>query len=359
MRTEELARTYQSKSDDELIVLARAEGLTAEAQLVLRNELARRGIRAELELSNEEVADPGLSDKAKASATRAAHSVTEFTAAVTRMYRDNFSLFLKLTVPAMAIAYLAITTSVQANLQIAKDLFGHRPTASFNVALLEVGLINHIARFISGLASCVSFGAMCVAVDRILSGTPISAMDCVAQIKTRVGRFFGLSLLLMGLVYLAAFAGSFVIVAFLLKVKLGGYIQPITIMLVSLGFLLISRFGLAMPAVVLDNYKVSSAMFRSDELTEGKWLTLLVLLIKSVLGGYVAGMMPFWVATLIWRYVQLPSWLLTFASYLGVTLVEPFMFIGFALLYIRMTAMDGEQTSSLKQTAISAASFAR
>ncbi|HVZ18709.1 MAG TPA: hypothetical protein VG897_16450 [Terriglobales bacterium] len=55
-------------------------------------------------------------------------------------------------------------------------------------------------------------------------------------------------------------------------------------------------------------------------------------------------MLPFWIATLIWKYVQLPGWFLTFASYFGVTLVEPVMFIGFALLYIRMSS----QTSGEK-----------
>ncbi len=84
-------------------------------------------------------------------------------------------------------------------------------------------------------------------------------------------------------------------------------------------------------------------MFRSDKLTQGKWLTLAALLAKSLIGGYVAAMCPFWLASLIHATVPLPywfPWILTIASMIAVTLVEPTMFIGFALLYLRMSALD-------------------
>jgi hypothetical protein len=68
--------------------------------------------------------------------------------------------------------------------------------------------------------------------------------------------------------------------------------------------LVFSRFGLAVPALVLDDRSVSQAMFRSDELTEGKWLILAILLVKSLIGGYVAGMIPFWLPRWAWPYIQ-------------------------------------------------------
>jgi len=89
----------------------------------------------------------------------------------------------------------------------------------------------------------------------------------------------------------------------------------------------------------LDNCRIGQAMFRSDELTEGKWLTLAILLAKSLIGGYIAGMIPFWLAGWIWAYVRVPWQFLTVASIAAVTAVEPFMFIGFALLYVRTAAL--------------------
>jgi hypothetical protein len=118
-------------------------------------------------------------------------------------------------------------------------------------------------------------------------------------------------------------------------------IELVTLVAMGLALIIFSRFGLAIPAVVLDNYGVLKAMFRSDELTEGKWLTLAVLLVKSVVGGYVAGMCPFWVAARIPSRIPAPwfPWLLESASVAAVIVVEPTVFIGFALLYLRMSTL--------------------
>jgi hypothetical protein len=46
-----------------------------------------------------------------------------------------------------------------------------------------------------------------------------------------------------------------------------------------------SRFGLAIPALILDDYRVGQSMFRSDELTERKWLILAALVGKCTSGA--------------------------------------------------------------------------
>jgi hypothetical protein len=61
--------------------------------------------------------------------------------------------------------------------------------------------------------------------------------------------------------------------------------QSVSFLRGGLTLLVLSRFGLALPALLLDNCRVGQAMFRSDELTEGKCLTLVVLLAKSLIGG--------------------------------------------------------------------------
>jgi hypothetical protein len=124
-------------------------------------------------------------------------------------------------------------------------------------------------------------------------------------------------------------------------------IRVVSFLFAGLALLVLSRFGLALPAVILDNCRVGQAMFRSDELTEGKWLILAILLAKSLVGGYVAGMFPFWLAGWIWAYVRLPLRYLTVASIAAVTVVEPFMFIGFALLYIKMTTVSSASKGEL------------
>jgi len=64
----------------------------------------------------------------------------------------------------------------------------------------------------------------------------------------------------------------------------------------GLGLLVFSRFALAIPALVLDDLGVGESIFISDKLTHGKWLYSSILLTKSVVGGDVAAMLPFWLA---------------------------------------------------------------
>ena len=104
----------------------------------------------------------------------------------------------------------------------------------------------------------------------------------------------------------------------------------------GLALVVLFRFELAVPAVVLGDYKVGTAMFRSDELTAGKWLHLVALAAKSLLGGYIAAMIPFWLAGWVPGSAALPwwfRWTLTTLSMAGVAIVAPTLFIGFAVLY--------------------------
>jgi hypothetical protein len=73
-------------------------------------------------------------------------------------------------------------------------------------------------------------------------------------------------------------------------------IRVVSFLLAGFVLLVLSRFGLALPALILDNCRVGQAMFRSDELTEGKWVTLALLLAKPLIGGYIVGMYPLWLA---------------------------------------------------------------
>jgi len=113
----------------------------------------------------------------------------------------------------------------------------------------------------------------------------------------------------------------------------------------GIALLVFSRFVLAMPALILGDYPVGKAIFRSDELTERKWLVLAVLLLKSLVGGYIAGMLPSGSPGSSPRTFSLASsfhGILTIASVIGVTPIEPILFIGFALLYLKTSAAPSQ-----------------
>ena len=179
-----------------------------------------------------------------------------------------------------------------------------------------------------------------------MSGFTPSAWGSFVHIRERLSPFLRLSLLLLVLVVvtegvsMVLGTGVFWLLHRLQVHRTGFLIMAVSYVAVGLGLLVASRFFLAVPAVILDDYSIGRAMLRSDELTRGKWLVLAALLAKSLIGGYVAGMCPFWLASFVRVSVPLPSWfpwILTGASVIAVSVVEPTMFIGFALLYLKMS----------------------
>lgn len=139
------------------------------------------------------------------------------------------------------------------------------------------------------MAFSFSFGAICFAVDEIKTGVTPSVTGSFGAIGHRLDPFLRLLLLLFFMILAAAGVGGWLLDG-VLRILRQGHVHTgrfaifvLTYGLSCLALLVMSRFGLAMPALLLDDYPVAQAMFRSDELTEGKWLTLAALLAKSLI----------------------------------------------------------------------------
>jgi hypothetical protein len=348
MQMQDVARAYQTKTDEELLELAtQSEQLTAEAHSVLLSELARRRIDNPRPLDVQdpsgfgEVEDPEKSEVRRQSDPGA---IGEFMAEVLRIYYDRLWLFAKLAAPGVVVGYVALVLGRDEGREIASHLPRGIAILSHQLEFLEIWLANTAGYLVSWMASCFSFGAICSAVRQIAAGVIPSASDCFVEVRQRMGSFVRLSLLLFVLLLVAVAAATLLSSAIFWMLHQGHIHYGILVLwavsfgTIGLALLVLSRFGLAVPALVLDDCSVSKAMFRSDELTEGRWLTLAILLAKSLILGYVAGMLPFWLTSWVWPYVRSPWWLPPAGSIVAVTLVEPFMFIGFATLYLKISA---------------------
>ena len=275
--------------------------------------------------------------------------VGDFVTAVLRTYHSHFWLYFQITAPAVIISTIAIITARNEAREISRHLPRGVELLAHHTEILEIGLINYSAWFVSWIAFSFVFGAICIASGRkrgriysismeffrTHSGTVESFPPCIfASLGSRSGNGRRFDSVGDGcLLDIAPIAGTPLWLS-----GLGGFMcthgssasRRVTIVL-------------AVPAVILDDFSVVRAMLRSDELTQGKWLALAALLAKSLIGGYVAGMCPFWLASFVRVSVPLPSWfpwILTIASVIGVTVVEPTMFVGFALLYLKASATD-------------------
>ena len=352
MHIEDLTRDYSAKSDEELLRLAmELEELTPIAQTALTNELTKRriGVTEHLKLLGDEELQPKLEQLGAHAALPLgdSHRVSQFVAEVLTVYHNHFWLFVKLIAPAVIIGYIAVLTGRNEGREIAKHIPRGVEALGHKTEILESFLANQLGFFVSWIGFSVSFGAICYAVRRIAAGVIPSVPDSFAAVRSRMGPFLRISVLLYSILIVllaAALLLSVGAVWVLSKHQVHRSfftIRFVPFVAVGLALLVFSRFGLAIPALLLDSCRVGQAIFRSDKLTQGKWLTLAILLIKSVVGGYLAGMCPFWIAARIPASIPVPwfPWLLDAASVAAVIVVEPTMFIGFALLYLKMSAL--------------------
>jgi hypothetical protein len=358
MDFQSLATLYRTKTADELLYLAaqRSE-LTSDAYAALSAELATRRIEFDANCDA-----PAASSTDSRTDIPSVHVKTgEFIEEVLRFYNQNRWTFMKLVFPAIVVGTIAVIWGRHESREISQHLYREGGILRHPIGIVEIGLATWGSYLVSWIAFCFSFGAICSAVEQVHAGFAASIPDSVADVRQRLVPFLRLSLILW-LVFVIL-----VIVAMLFIVTILSVTEPhptrargLGIYVLSLGLfglvaLILSRFSLAMPALILDDYSVKRAMFRSDTMTRSNWPILAALLFKSIAGGYVAGMLPFWLARWIPASINLPSWfswILTTASIAAVTVVEPIMFIGFALLYLKTSApsrAEAAQTIGAKQ----------
>jgi hypothetical protein len=354
MQIQDFVKAYETKSDEELMQLAAArEQLTSEGRLALKSELSRRQIsiaeHSGASQNDGERHDSGLISVSERLQPSEQQRVGDFVAEVLRTYHSHFWLFFKITAPAVIISTITIITGRNEGREIARHLPRGLELLAHRTEMFEIWLADFSAWLVSWMAFSFAFGAICIALDETEAGFTPSAWHSIRNVRERLGPFLRISLLLFVLLLVAEAAsvllGSGVFwILHQLQVRPSRLaILMVSYTLVGPALLVLSRFALAIPAVILDDCRVAQAMFRSEELTERKWLTLAALLAKSIIGGYVAAMCPFWLASLIRVTTPLPSWfpwILTIASVIGVTMVEPTMFVGFALLYLKMSALN-------------------
>ncbi len=340
MEPHDFLPVYESKTDEELLLVARdIHQLTVEARAALESELSRRG------LASVRVPEPHKPPEQSPRLPRPVIETTEFLGRVTRLYRDHFWLFIILIAPATVLGYVVQIVRRDISQSLLRSyLQGAITSQDF---LLQVTVIGQAAYIISWLVFCIAFALICSGVARIFEGLFPTPFECFQELVHRKWKFSRTAMLLYVIFVGGLTITGLMITAFwalLPSVMRGVQGQAIVYGLGAIVALLASRLALAIPAVILDDKSVRQAIFLSDELTAGKWTILVALLCKSVVGGYIAGMLPFWVAS--WTDAEVSPWLLRITSAAAASIVEPLMFIGFSLLYVKATAEPAVESVS-------------
>ena len=358
MTIADLTQSYAGKTDEELLRLAeQREHLTIEAQSVMAAELARRRIEAipqSVDLPTKIATTPFRNRNFEAASLKTGEFVEE----VLRFYSQHRWIFMGLIFPAVILGVAAITF-FQHEARLMQWSTLQHPDRLNSWTVFKVGLVAWIGHFVSWMIFCFAFVAICSAVEQSRAGFSISFPESLKTIFERTGQIVRLSVVLFGLfVVLLLGIGSLVLVwALPLAQSHFGRLSSFTWTIATYAAmaviaLLFSRFSLALPALSLDDHSLTDSLIHSYQLTKGRWPVLAVLVLKGVFVSYIAGMLPFWLIRWIPVGTSLPSWWFTWvlpgASVLCVTVVEPVMFIGFAMLYLKTTAEISVKT----QTAI-------
>ena len=360
MHIEHLAKAYEAKTDEELLQLAgQANDLSPEAFTVLRGEMARRRIDVP-DLAPAAVQPDAVRPSRGAFQRSGVSSVVEFVGEAIGVYHRQFWFFLRLVAPAVAIGWFAVVMGRNESREIARHISPGIEGGTHPVEFVEMVVANIVGLFGSWLTFSFSFAGICVAVEKLATGIVPSMRECFIPVRDRLGPLLRLSSLLFTLLLVLEIAALVFLQFGILRVlwRLPIHVTALMMYMVTfacsgLVLLVMSRFSLAIPALMLDDCRVGESIFRSDEYTERRWLVLAALVAKSVVGGYVAAMLPFWIAPYVVRNVVVPwwfSWVLIASSIAAASVVEPTMFIGFTLLYLQRSKVSSTSSVAMSAT---------
>jgi hypothetical protein len=269
-----------------------------------------------------------------------------FVREVASLYHRNAWLFLKMLLPAALFGYCALILCTNRASEIYRQLPRGFAILEHKTQVLESTAFRLGGFLADWVFYCFAFAAMTVAVRKLVDGEDVETEECFKPVREKLLSFLPLSIVLWLLTFVASLL-SIVIFGFL-GARFGAILHWTARYAVLGGFavmfpglLLMSRFGLAIPALIVEKCSIKQSFFRSDELTEGCWIILAILLVESVGGSYLAYLFPQWLAGFAIARGFAPSWLSWAAIAVGLLLgvvLQPHMPVGFALLHTRRTA---------------------
>jgi hypothetical protein len=265
------------------------------------------------------------------------------------LYRRHFWLFVGLT--AVPGVFALALTLAQAGFQAAvMPPPGAAPEAGPNPenVAAAVGFFFTMmgSMVIYWVVYMIAFGATTFAVSEIYVGRDVAILPVLGRMRGRIGALI-LLLIWIGIRLAAVGFGGFVLVA--LAIGAGGAVSPILGGLLALRFgaataglllFMTLRYGLSVPALIVEGLSPHAAVRRSIELTDGRLGRVALLVLCATLITYATVVLfqgPFLAAGMVAGLETTAGFWLNVVGAVtgtvGTTLTTPFMIIGLALIY--------------------------
>ena len=281
------------------------------------------------------------------------------------LYRRHFWLFVGLT--AVPGIFALVMTLAQQGFQavVTPDTAGVAAGAEAAppdvAAALGFFAAMMISMVIYWVVYMIALGAATLAVSEIYLGRMVTIMEVYARMRGRIGGLIVL-LILIGL----RVGGVFLLGMFVVGISVGvaSTVSPVLGGLLAFVFLLASvvlillmslRYGVSIPALVIEGLAPRQSIRRSIELTQGRLGRVFLLVLCATLVTYAAVVLfqgPFLAGALMAGLESRTGFWLNIAGAVtgtvGTTLTTPFLIIGLALIYydarIREEGLDLELT---------------
>jgi hypothetical protein len=263
------------------------------------------------------------------------------------IYRRHFALFagiMCLPMVPMAMCHLAVLMVQPSDPSAIGTQSDPVAALAGIVPLFAISLVSIV---VSILLYGIAAAAMTVAISRIYLGRSVSIRDAYAAIQSRIAGVIGLEALVL-LIYFGSFValglatGLGVLAGALVHPILGAMAAALLFLsgVVALVLLLAGRFSIAVPALVLEDLPPAKAIGRSNALTRGHRVRVVLIYVLMMVITYVGALIfqgPFLILGLVLRENgQPPLWtqlLGAISGSIGGVLTGPLLCITLALLY--------------------------
>jgi Membrane domain of glycerophosphoryl diester phosphodiesterase len=275
-------------------------------------------------------------------------------------YRKHFLLFVGIM--ALPQALIVGTNVLVLPFRTPKFAAGSPPHPISTATQISSSVVTFVAGFgllmiVYALVYCIALGATTMALSEVHLGRPTSIAGAYRSLRGKVWRLFDVVLTVivrsLGFYLLATLGGMAVVIIPVAALAGSGKPGPllmialVAVMVLAFGvgmvgaFVLILRYAMAVPALVLENLKARQAIRRSVALAKGNlWRIFLTVVLMYIISMVVVAVFqgPFWLAMMLVavKTHTLPLWLevlMQISAGIGGSLSGPLLIIALALHY--------------------------
>lgn len=287
------------------------------------------------------------------------------------MYRRNLWVFVGITavpaVLALAATLMMQTAQMLTMRSAVTSAAASAPTPESIVAIASLFGGMMLLMLAYWVVYMVALGATTFAVSEVYVGRTVTIGQVYGKMRGRIGALVVLLLLialrLIGVMVLAGvLMALFVGMSALIHPVVAGLVTVFSVVIIGVASMyMLLRYAVAVPALVIERLTARNSIQRSIDLTRGRLLRVLLLVICSTMVTYATMAIfqgPFMVGaffagpgTAQWLWFSIAGAVI---GTIGATFATPFLIIGLALIYydarIRDEGLDLELTLAALDT---------